>query len=327
MGHRPERERRALVASRWLYQRLLSLYPAPFRQTFGPEMVQVFTASCRAALGSRGLAGLLPFWAAIVYDLIKTALGEHLRTRRIAMTRRVVVRLCGAMTLACAVETAFDRIDTTYFGSFWGYISYYLGMTNDMLEASIPVAALIAGCGGLCVVLAPRLGGWSWSLVISFIGAVGGAASLWWIVYVAPMNDGAFVFSLRSRVAVIPGVGYLLITVGLFASAAISAGRHLPTRWVTLLAALGLASVLLLVMPLWIGSFVLSPPVPLLFADRVRIYLPLATSTSDVLVPAQLVLTTGFDGLWALLGAWLWSAVGRVGHLESATSPQPNLAQ
>jgi hypothetical protein len=260
-----------------------------------------------------------------MYDLIKTALAEHLRTRGIAMTRHVVLRLCGAITLVCAVETAFDRIDTTYFGSFWGYISYYLGMTNDTLEASIPLAALIAGCGGLCVLLAPRLGGWSWSLVMAFIGALGGAASLWWILYVAPMNDGAFVFSLGSRDAVLPGAGYLLMTVGLFASAAITAGRHLPTRWVNLLAALGLACLLLLVMPLWIGSFVLSPPVPLLFADRVRIYLPLATATSQVLDPSQLVLTTGFYGLWALLGVWLWRAVERVGRLESATSAELNL--
>lgn len=65
--------KRALVCSEWLYRLLLRMYPSAFRRAYGARMQQVFRDSCRAALQTRGLAGLLFFWASTWSDLLLSA--------------------------------------------------------------------------------------------------------------------------------------------------------------------------------------------------------------------------------------------------------------
>ena len=60
---------RPISFSRRLYASLLRLYPADFRERYGPEMLRVFTDGCRDAYATRGVIGLLAVWARATGDL------------------------------------------------------------------------------------------------------------------------------------------------------------------------------------------------------------------------------------------------------------------
>lgn len=58
------------------YRALLHVYPQPFRQTYGDEMVRLFGDQTRDAR-HRGRAAVARYWAAAVVDVAKTAPSEH----------------------------------------------------------------------------------------------------------------------------------------------------------------------------------------------------------------------------------------------------------
>ena len=60
-----------------LYRFLLRAYPAPFRREFGREMALVFRDDLRATAHDRGAAALCRLWLLTFFDLLKTALAEH----------------------------------------------------------------------------------------------------------------------------------------------------------------------------------------------------------------------------------------------------------
>ena len=69
------------------YRALLRLYPEPFRQRFGAELVQLFGDVMRDAREGRGGRGSIAgTWSRLLLDVALTAPAEHLEQRRVAHT-------------------------------------------------------------------------------------------------------------------------------------------------------------------------------------------------------------------------------------------------
>lgn len=66
-----------LTLSVRMYRLLLRAYPAPFRREFGREMALLFRDDLRATAHDRGAAALGGLWLLTFFDLLKTALAEH----------------------------------------------------------------------------------------------------------------------------------------------------------------------------------------------------------------------------------------------------------
>ena len=75
MGHDMQR---VLVASDRIYSLLLRAYPASFRRRYGRDMTQVFRDCCREAYRHKAALGVIWLWVPTLYDLVATALDEHL---------------------------------------------------------------------------------------------------------------------------------------------------------------------------------------------------------------------------------------------------------
>lgn len=60
-----------------LYELLILVYPAQFRQEYGPPMVQVFRDELRDTLHESGKAGAVWLWIHALFDLLITAFKEH----------------------------------------------------------------------------------------------------------------------------------------------------------------------------------------------------------------------------------------------------------
>lgn len=71
-------ELKLLTVSNHIYRLLLRAYPAPFRREFGCEMALVFRDDLRATARESGMQGLIGLWLVTFFDLLKTALAEHI---------------------------------------------------------------------------------------------------------------------------------------------------------------------------------------------------------------------------------------------------------
>lgn len=69
---------RSIIISRWIYARLLALYPAGYRAEYGADMLQLFTDQCRAAARERPWLAFLGLWLRTLADLGVSALREHM---------------------------------------------------------------------------------------------------------------------------------------------------------------------------------------------------------------------------------------------------------
>ena len=69
---------RVLVASDRIYRLLLRAYPASFRRRYGGDMAQVFRDCCRDTYRHNGALGVIWLWFPTLFELIATALDEHL---------------------------------------------------------------------------------------------------------------------------------------------------------------------------------------------------------------------------------------------------------
>ncbi len=67
-----------LTLSSLIYNLLLYAYPVPFRREYGQQMAQLFRDEARDTLQGSGRAGLFGLWFHVLYDLVKSALAEHL---------------------------------------------------------------------------------------------------------------------------------------------------------------------------------------------------------------------------------------------------------
>lgn len=103
---------KALVCSEWLYMQLMRAYPASFRHIYAARMLLVFRDSCRDALRTRGLIGLLLLWGSTCCDLLLSVPAECWQTFKEGTTsmalnvqpRRFSLRL---WLVSCATLLAF----------------------------------------------------------------------------------------------------------------------------------------------------------------------------------------------------------------------------
>lgn len=72
----------ALGASERFYAGLLWLYPGDFRRRYAHEMTRLFGDQLRDARASRRAGGTASTWFRSLFDLVASALGEHLRRDR-----------------------------------------------------------------------------------------------------------------------------------------------------------------------------------------------------------------------------------------------------
>ena len=68
-----------------VYRVLLAAYPKEFRETYGPQMVQVFADLCRREERRGGAVGLARLWAYTLVDLATTAVAERKSDEEVAV--------------------------------------------------------------------------------------------------------------------------------------------------------------------------------------------------------------------------------------------------
>jgi hypothetical protein len=98
------------------YYLLVRLYPASFRRAFGPQLQQSFDDLLAEAATKGGLLALLPFWQAILADLVPSLWREHLAqsqeekrmTIRGRALRTAYFWFYAAFTLVLVAATALD---------------------------------------------------------------------------------------------------------------------------------------------------------------------------------------------------------------------------
>jgi hypothetical protein len=76
------RDETPVVRAVKIYGTLLRLFPAPYREIYGPPMVQVFRDLSRTAFEKGGHRGMLNLWLMALPDLGKSAGREHLEVWR-----------------------------------------------------------------------------------------------------------------------------------------------------------------------------------------------------------------------------------------------------
>jgi hypothetical protein len=138
----PTRDRLLRISER-VYRSLLLVYPREFRDTYGPQMIQVFGDSCRAEMGKMGLFGLLALWVRVLPDLVSTAFTE--RGCRAASDGTFVLPFAGSPRIVrwggvsavaggvCALVSLFlDDLSLIYFDEpvFNAFASYHSGASS-----------------------------------------------------------------------------------------------------------------------------------------------------------------------------------------------------
>ncbi|MCA0455502.1 MAG: sugar transferase [Chloroflexi bacterium] len=68
---------KGLKASLWLYSLLMRLYPVPFRQEYGQEILLVFKLRLQEEQAQKGFRGTLQVWIWALSDLIWNVLAEQ----------------------------------------------------------------------------------------------------------------------------------------------------------------------------------------------------------------------------------------------------------
>ena len=69
--------------SRIVYEALLIFYPRALRHKFGAEMAEVFEALMRDAVIGHGLAGTIPLWRSVLWELLTVALPMRLASNAV----------------------------------------------------------------------------------------------------------------------------------------------------------------------------------------------------------------------------------------------------
>lgn len=105
-------QNRLVMVSARIYARLLSIYPKAFRRQYGPAMVHLFADLCRDACRVQGGLGLLPLWARVLVDLVKTSACEHINNSKSTsiMFHRILTQILDSPTLRKNFAVIFGAI-------------------------------------------------------------------------------------------------------------------------------------------------------------------------------------------------------------------------
>jgi hypothetical protein len=198
-----------LTLSVQVYRLLLRAYPRPFRDAYGPHMLQVFGDCCRRALRQGGPPNVLAYWAITLLDLVRSVVEQRLQ-RETTMNKENFIRLSGWLLALGAL--AFHVLPIAFFASgdvwprlgalelavitgyFYGPIAMALGMLGLLARYRHETGGLAQGALGL-----GALGG-----VVAVVGNIGQALepNLFWNVHVAGLlleHAGLALFGLAAR--------------------------------------------------------------------------------------------------------------------------------
>jgi hypothetical protein len=99
-----------------LYRKFLVAYSSEYWEKFGDEMAQVFRDLCLEVYRERGAAGLVRLWGSTMFDLLKTAVEDRLRSKPIPAAR-ILEPIVGWAALAGGFLTlvfAFTHASSNY---------------------------------------------------------------------------------------------------------------------------------------------------------------------------------------------------------------------
>lgn len=92
-----------------LYRALLTAYPTQFRREYGPHMLQVFRDCCLRAAHEKGASAMTRFWAITLFDLIRTALQQHLQ-KEAYMSRSQFIRVSGVALMLSSLPYVIQNV-------------------------------------------------------------------------------------------------------------------------------------------------------------------------------------------------------------------------
>jgi hypothetical protein len=143
-----------IIFSEQVYRALLILYPAAYRQEYGPLMAQVFRDVCRERYGQDGLAGMALWWCATLLDLTVTVIEER-RKVNFTMSKATFGQLAGPFLIlggAFGALAAFSQLQPG------DHYSYY-GLYQVLLLLAAPSFLFVGlGCLGLALRYSAALG-------------------------------------------------------------------------------------------------------------------------------------------------------------------------
>ncbi len=181
-----------------VYRLLLAFYPRDFRDEYGPHMVQVFQDMSLRAYRQNGSDGILRLWAITFFDLLKSAVEEHLH-KETNVNKSTFIRISGwAMVLgAIAFLMVFSLfyIETNYplihiEDTLYSTISYVYGLfvgpfllAFGMLGLRTRYGDVVGSTGKTTLLFGALIGP-----AISLIGMLGTPANdtLWNLLLVGP---------------------------------------------------------------------------------------------------------------------------------------------
>jgi hypothetical protein len=140
--------RRSLSA--YIYRFLLRAYPAPFRQAYGDEMLQVFSDLCRTARQETGYPGFFHLWARTLIDLLFTALEQRSHSMKLKESGFLVVAFITLLPtliflvimfskFSLGIDAIYDAWDSFYRDSDWRTVN----MLIELIVILGPAVALL----------------------------------------------------------------------------------------------------------------------------------------------------------------------------------------
>ena len=180
----------SLSASVRVYRTLLVAYPKKFREHYETQMVQVFRDSIREAFHHKGLPGIVDLWIHTLFDLVFTAVMEHILERSQYMFSPKVILWGGVVGV--------------FSGLFW-----------LMAGSGGIVLALVLGMGGLAGLYSRQAGqGGKLGLAgfaLGIIGTVLALATPWWS---STIFSGATYASIHLRIQSQPVLAVRAVLMG-----------------------------------------------------------------------------------------------------------------
>ena len=155
-----------------VYRLLLAFYPRDFRDEYGPHMVQVFQDMSLRAYRQNGPDGILRLWVITLFDLLKSAVEEHLQ-KETNMNKSTFIRISGWALVLGGVAFAFfflvlyleENYPLFHWGDNYGYISYISGFFVAPFLTAIGVLGIRSryrnaiGAGGSNTLLVTTIAG------------------------------------------------------------------------------------------------------------------------------------------------------------------------
>jgi hypothetical protein len=190
-----------------IYRALLALYPADYRLEYGVWMVQVFRDVSRDVYRRQGLAGLVFWWCATLFDLIRTVVEQR---RKSTMSKSTLIELTGIFLIVggvCAAIAAISQLQQDPYNQFLLYAVIFIlpaymliGLGNvglalrngDAAGVWGRLALIVSGVGALILVAAFGLRLMAWNLHYVGLGVHACGALLFGLIH------------LRMRVLPIP---------------------------------------------------------------------------------------------------------------------------